>query len=41
MPDPQDRPALLRRFAIYRWTVRLASLAAAATLAVWLVSNRG
>ena len=39
--DPQDRPALLRRFAIYRCTVRLASLAAAATLAVWLVSNRG
>ena len=40
-PDPDERPSLLRRFAIYRWVVRFASLAAVALLATWLVSNRG
>ena len=39
--DPLERPALLRRFAIYGWTVRLASLSATATLVAWLVWNRG
>jgi Putative Ig domain len=38
--DPQatehDRAAAARRFATYRWTVRLTSLAAAALLAAWL-----
>jgi hypothetical protein len=34
--DDDDRRAARRRFAVYRTTVRLASLTAAATLAVWL-----
>jgi hypothetical protein len=38
-PD-DDRQAASRRFAIYRLTVRLASLTAAATLAVWLWRHR-
>jgi hypothetical protein len=35
-----DRRAALRRFAVYRTTVRVASLTAAAVLAVWLWRHR-
>jgi hypothetical protein len=34
-----DRRAALARFALYRWTVRLSSLSAAAALAAWLVTH--
>ena len=38
--DPQERLAVIRRFTLYRWIVRLASLAAMALLVAWLVLNR-
>jgi hypothetical protein len=39
--DDADRQAALRRFAIYRATVRLASLTATAILATWLWHHHG
>ena len=38
--DDDARQSALRRFAAYRWTVRITSLTAAAILAVWLVRHR-